>query len=725
MTGEEDKLVFALEDEQQPVAGSWQLLVVDDDQEVHQSTRFALGELRILGRPLNLLHAHSAAEAAEILRQHQDIAVVLLDVVMESTAAGLELVRLIRQELGLTKVRLVLRTGQPGYAPELEVIERFDINDYRTKGELTQARLVATLTTALRAYQQIDTIEHSRQGLELVVKACNQLMKFKGLADFSKGVLTQIAGFLGLPPDGILCAEYEAEAGWWVVGAAGRLAEHIHKPLAQVPEPGLRHSVEKAVLEARHQFAGDHTVLYLASGSHQGVVYLATGRPLSAADRQLVELFAANIATCHANVRLMEAMSKVAYTDPLTGLYNRAGMQQQLDEDVAQGHAAVLALIDLDQFADVNDALGHETGNGLLLALARRLQEAFGQECQLARLHADVFAVLGPAALLQAQQLSSLLNRPFTANGQQLVLHHHLGFCPVTADAGSGANVLRRANIALNKAKLHLVERGIWFDDSMESDTAARLDLVRRLRQALDNEELAVHYQPQICLDSRKLMGMEALVRWPGGPGPGDFIPLAEYAGLIIPLGLFVLRRACRELAALDGQGVKMPHVSVNVSLAQFQAADFISQVLAALEDAGLAPHRLELEITESIAMEDPHVVVRTLRELKGHGIRVALDDFGTGYSSLGHLNTLPLDRLKIDRRFVTGLAPGQEGPLMSLILGVAKSLKLESIAEGVENSDELAWLEAAGCSGAQGYLFARPMGSQALADWLATWPQG
>ena len=351
----------------------WPILVIDDDPEVHSATRFALTGVEILGRPLQLDYASSSAEAKKILHQRQDYAVILLDVVMETEDAGLQLVGFIRETLGMQEVRIILRTGQPGYAPELAVFTNYDINDYRTKAELSRTRLVTSLTAALRSFQQLRTIAEGRRGLEMIIRAAARLMQHQALSEFAEGVLIQVAAMLRLPPEGIVCAqrgspiESDDSEGLYIVGAAGELAGYIGHPLNDLPDGSGAVSAIAQCMQARsNTFGKQSTVIYLSSGGRDGAVYMNTGFPLSDMDQQLIGVFGSNMSACFGNVRLLEDLNYTAYHDGLTHLANRTRFIMDLEEVATCDQPDIcVVLLDIEHFADLNDGLGHDVGNAL------------------------------------------------------------------------------------------------------------------------------------------------------------------------------------------------------------------------------------------------------------------------------------------------------------------------------------------------------------------------
>ncbi|WP_148714798.1 putative bifunctional diguanylate cyclase/phosphodiesterase [Chitinolyticbacter meiyuanensis] len=709
----------------------WAVLVIDDDDEVHAATRFALSHHLILGRELELVHARSAAEARTVLAQRQDFAVILLDVVMETGDAGLTLVGYIRDVLKLTECRIILRTGQPGYAPELTVFNNYDINDYRTKAELTHTRLITAITAALRSYDQIRTIAENRRGLELIVRAVADLMEQHALTQFAEGVLTQLTALLKLPLDGIVCAQRGSpfddseRERLYIVGAAGRLAPLIAAPLESLDDARVRQAIEQTIQFGVHQFADDHTTLYLRGAEQEGAVFLETRQPLSDADRQLVEVFAANISACFSNLNYVEKLNFAAYHDALTHLSNRSRFIVQLEQALRDGNGDQVALlIDIDHFADINDGLGHDVGNELLVAVATRLETNLSPACRLARIGADVFGVLGPTDQLQPQQLLTLFHIPFEVGEHLLPVSVKLGYCRLREGGGSGFMLLKRASIALNRAKKHVSSDFDHFSSEMEEHTRWRLDLIRQLKHDFHAGRLVVWYQPQVEIQSGAVIGVEALLRWPGENGfvqpPSVFIPLAEYSGLIVEIGDWVLHEACSAYLALAAVQDRPVRIAVNVSMPQFRAGDLTERVASLLGSRRVPPSALELEITESIAMDEPKTVVAALESLRMLGISIAIDDFGTGYSSLAQLRALPIDRLKIDRAFVDEIRDGKGGLFAETIVTLAKKLGLGIVAEGVETPEQAGFLRALGCGEAQGYFYAKPMPLNELTEWLA-----
>ncbi|WP_367848144.1 EAL domain-containing protein [Rhodoferax sp. WC2427] len=713
----------------------WRILVVDDDPDVHESTAYGLRGLEIEGRSLQLLHANSAAEALGVLRRERDVAVVLLDVVMETDNAGLVTVVAIRNELGLAHVRIILRTGQPGQAPEIDTIRRYDINDYKTKSELTRTKLYTTLTAAIRSYDQLRRIDASRRGLEKIVAASNQFIAEPGLQSFAEGVITQIAGLVGVEPEGVVCActpRTEAGSHCVVVAAAGRLAHLMQHRITDIDDPYIVASLTQCLAERRNLLAERSVTLFFA-GREGGdfVAFVYASAPLRDVDAHLLEVFCTNIALCAANVELVTRLRNHAFVDRMLGLPNRTAFLQHLDDAVAAGGAAghAIGLMDVDQFAETNDMFGHGYGDQLLAAIAQRLGAVQDGAGFLARVAGDTFGLFGLESSVNPERLRSVFEQPFEIENVLRPVSVCMGFVRCDDTNGSGLELLKDASIALKRAKELGQGRSAYYSAEVGTVTRERTRMLHGLQRAFDHEHLFVVYQPQVNLADGRPIGVEALLRWRTDDGkfvpPDRFIPVAEQSGLIVTMGAWVLRSALHALAALRSVGPQGGalgiRVAVNVSSVQFAQPQFLELVDEALRDSGVPPECLELEITESVAVMGMERVAALLRQIKARGIAVAIDDFGTGFSSLSYLDRLPADRLKIDRAFVMSLDSGRLGArIAEMIVPLGHQLGMQVLAEGVETEAQADILRALGCDEAQGYLYAKPMVIGDLGPWLA-----
>ncbi|MGZ5817866.1 MAG: bifunctional diguanylate cyclase/phosphodiesterase [Burkholderiaceae bacterium] len=737
ITPHEDDLVFMDEAaspdgvaERPTTPAAWRVLIIDDDADVHTATTFALHNLEMQHRPLTFLHAYSAAEARQLLKQESDIAVILLDVVMEQEDAGLKLVRYIREDCGMTEVRIILRTGQPGYAPEMDAIRDYDINDYKTKSELTRIKLFTTVTAAIRSYEQIRAINASRRGLDLIVQASTELMGLQGLQNFANGVITQIAHLLHTKPDGLLCVQGDADDkndALFIVAGAGQYATLANKPLAKIRDAHVIQTIQRAAAEHRNIYGPTFAALYFTGNTgRKFTAYLHTNTAIDEVDQGLLEVFCSNISVGLDNVMLVTRLHNFAFYDPLCKLPNRTKLVEILNETLAlpDKDKSILALVDIDHFAETNDALGHGFGDLLLLAVAARLQDRLGDQLRLGRVGGDAFSLLGPESQINPQIIQDLFSTPFSIDGEALQLSATVGLLRLGDYQGTGAEALKDADIALKRAKLQQRSGHFYFSSSMGIDSRERVRMMHALRNSFEDKQLFVAYQPQIDLATKQPIGTEALLRWKTADGnfiaPDKFIPLAEYSGLIIDLGEWVMRTACHELVRLRENGFNNIMMAINVSLVQFRHPRFLEMLQSALRDTKAPAKFIELEITESMAMEDPNFLIKTLEQIHATGITIAIDDFGTGFSSLSYLQQLKVDRIKIDRAFVSEITNSSRGSsIAEMIIQLGRNLDLPVIAEGVENERQSEILTSLGCPFAQGFLFARPMTSDLLLSWL------
>ncbi|HET6719856.1 MAG TPA: EAL domain-containing protein [Rhodocyclaceae bacterium] len=709
----------------------WRLMIVDDDEDVHTATIFALDKVQILGRKLEFLHAYSGEEARAMLARERDVGVILLDVVMEREDAGLTLVRFIREELHLSEVRIILRTGQPGYAPEIEAIRDYDINDYKTKSELTRAKLFTTLTASMRSYDQIRAINAGRRGLDRIVRGSAELIALSGRREFAGGVIAQLSDLLGLPGEGLVCApefvDGSGAACYGVIAATGPFAALLDETLDSLPEPVLRERLGNALQQRSNLFDHHGTTLYVGSGAgHDLLVHLKTPFPPSAVDRKMLEVFCTNIAVCLDNVALVSRLRSQAFFDPLLGLPNRLHLIEDVDAMIhrGQGDDYGVTLVDIDHFAEINDALGHRYGDRLLQAVAQRLRAYLPAEVLLARVAGDAFGIFGRRYRLPPAGVLGQFLRPFEVDGVHQTLSATLGLANLADVEGSGVDALKAASIALKRAKQSQRGHYAYFTRDMGVEIRARVKLLEDLRGAFASEQLFLHYQPQVNLDDDHLVGLEALIRWRDPDeqfvAPDRFIPLAEHSGLIVPVGEWVMRTAMLQQRQLCEEGYCGIWMAINVSAVQFRHPDFLATVDSALAASGVDPSLIELEITESVAMLEADYMLSMFDQLKARGLQIAVDDFGTGFSSLSYLQKLAIDRLKIDRSFVKqiSLTSGARC-IAAMVVDLGRSLGLNVIAEGVEDEAQARRLRELGCHEAQGFYYARPMDEQNLRGWI------
>lgn len=432
--------------------------------------------------------------------------------------------------------------------------------------------------------------------------------------------------------------------------------------------------------------------------------------------------------------RYEEQLKELAHYDPLTHLPNRLLMNERLSHAMERARRSkrqvAVIFFDLDRFVNINDSLGHDFGDRLLCAFAERLTSLTRKEDTIARVGGDEFVMVmedvkNPQSIaLVAQKLINAIAAPFSLDEHELYLSVSVGVSMFPRDGEDAATLLKKADTAMYRSKEEGLNTFQFYTEDLSASIFEFMTLENALRQATDNDELILHYQPQLSMKSGYISGFEALVRWQhpsmGLVSPGKFIPLAEETGLIIEIGEWVLRRACRQAQQWLDEDVEFGHVSVNVSPLQMQRVDIAALTQQVLAETGLPHQYLELEITESALLANRSQVFEQLNQIKKLGVGLAIDDFGTGYSSLSNLSRLPFSRLKIDRAFVNNITSHpDDAAIARMIIQMGHSLGMKVIAEGVENEEQLRFLQRMGCGEVQGFLFSKPLPVDEVASWL------
>jgi diguanylate cyclase (GGDEF)-like protein/PAS domain S-box-containing protein len=475
-----------------------------------------------------------------------------------------------------------------------------------------------------------------------------------------------------------------------------------------------QHPVFQMELRLRHKFGREVWVLAsvsLASQSHSQAAHLIF-QVQDITDRKLAE----------------QRLQHDAFHDALTGLPNRAMFLDHMRLAIGraqrrEGKGFAVLYLDVDRFKVINDSLGHPVGDQLLVGLARRLEACLRPGDTVARLGGDEFILLvedlnaETEAIVVAERIQAQLQTQFDLNGREVFATVSIGIASSWTSYQNPEDIVRDADTAMYRAKTRGKSRYEIFDGAMHAHATSVLQLETDMRHALERQEFYVHYQPIVALEDFKLRGFEALVRWQhperGFISPGEFIPIAEETGLIIPLGEWVLREACAQMERWQKIFPADPPlvVSVNLSGKQFIQQDLIKNVASIIEETGIDPKGLKLEITESMVMDNVEQATEMLRQLRALGLKLSIDDFGTGYSSLSYLHRFPVDTLKIDRSFVTRMTDNNENlEIVRTIITLAQTLGMDVVAEGVETKEQLTMLHTLGCEHGQGYYFSKPV---------------
>ena len=537
-------------------------------------------------------------------------------------------------------------------------------------------------------------------------------------------------GVIVLGEDGLI--RYESPAVERILGR--QAGERVGQPVGTDIHPDDRASVERGLAdvaaasgsEARAEFRARH-----ADGSWRTLEAIAKNLLDDAAVGGVV----VNYRDITERKILEEQLRHQAFHDVLTGLENRFLFLDRLGHALARagrgGRPTAVLFLDLDDFKAVNDRLGHAEGDKLLVAVAQRLKIVTRDSDTVARLGGDEFAIIveetdAAEADQAAARILATLTPPFELGERPISVRVSIGIAMQSIDGADADELLRRADIAMYAAKAAGGNRHVAYEPHLYDATVARMELKADLRGALERGELHIDYQPLVDLATAEILGSEALMRWNhpkhGPVPPMDFVPLAEENGLILELGRWILETACHQTRAWqEATGRPELAISVNLSGRQILDRDLVPDVRRILSESGLAPSALTLEMTESVLVQDVDATVGTLKALKAIGVRLAIDDFGTGYSSLSYLRQFPIDILKIDRSFVASLDGSRDSTaLVRSILDLSTTLRLDTVAEGIEESGQLDVLRDLGAQQGQGYLFARPMGPDDLGDLLA-----
>jgi diguanylate cyclase (GGDEF)-like protein/PAS domain S-box-containing protein len=669
------------------------VLLVDDDG-VNPLTLF----LRAEG--FTVSNAESGSEAVD-LAFNNTYDLVLLDIGLPDLN-GFEVLKRLRTRFSMTELPVIMVTGQNRSKDVVEALN-LKANDYVTK-PVDFSVVLARINTQLSLKWAEDALRESEERLAIAVRGSNDGLWDWNLQTNEVYYSPRWRAMLGTHEDGLTTSPDE-----WM--------NRIHPGDVQA----VRMTMEAHLAGRTTHFESQHRLLH-SDGSYRwmlcrGVaVRDASGRP-------------------HRIAGSLSDVTERAVYDPLTGLPNRTLFTEQLERCIArarrrQGYFFAVLSMDLDRFKIVNDSLGHEIGDRLLVTAAHRLKEVLRTGDVIARFGADEFTVLlddihdAEHALSVAGKIQESLSKPFDLGGQEVFTSVSIGIATSEPVYDRPEEILRDAHTAMHHAKALGGARHETFDRTMHSRAAKRLQLDTDLRRAIEREEFRIHYQPIVSLRSGKIVGFEALVRWEqsqrGLVSPADFIPLAEETGLIVPIGLWVLGEACRQTQEWNDRlrPAEPLQISVNLSAKQFSQSDLIDRIADAITATRLTPGSLKLEITETVLMENAELAASMLSRLRELQVDVSIDDFGTGYSSLSYLHRFPTNTLKIDQSFIRRL-DADSFKIVQTIMTLARDLNMVVVAEGIETEPQLQILRQQGCEFGQGFLFSRPVESKKAEELL------
>ena len=686
------------------------LLLVEDN----------LGDARLLREMFNdqnsqnteLTHVKSISDAEKHLLDHA-VDIIVLDLGLPD-AQGVSAVR--RTHAAAPHIPLVVLTGLDDEVMAAKALQE-GAQDYLIKGEIDTRSLLRSLRYA---------VERKNAEEALFVEKERAQVTLNSIGD---GVIcTDISGNITY-----LNLVAEKMTGWQLQEAAGRPMAEVFRILDATSRETIPNPMEMAVGENRTAHLPPNCVLLRRDGSEIPIEDSVS--PIHDREGQVTGAVIVFSDVSAARAMTMQ-MAHSAQHDFLTGLPNRMLFNDRVSQAIilAPRHAKKVAVLflDLDGFKHINDSLGHPIGDKLLQSIASRLVHCVRGSDTVSRQGGDEFVVLlfevehSEDAAITARKMLQTVAEPHSIDQHDLHVTTSIGLSVFPDDGHDAETLIKNADTAMYQAKENGRQSYQFFKPAMNVRAVERQSIEESLRRALEREEFALHYQPKVNLRTGKITGAEALIRWThparGPVSPAQFIPVAEDCGLIVPIGNWVLREACKQARAWQDAGLPLGTMAVNISAMEFRHDNFLESVFAILGETGLDPKSLELELTESVLMKRAESAASVLQTLKARGVQVAVDDFGTGYSSLSYLRKFPVDALKIDQSFVREITiVPDDTSIVTAIISMARSLKLRVVAEGVEKMEELEFLQAHQCEEAQGYYFSRPVLPEQFAKLLKT----
>ena len=686
------------------------LLLVEDDP---GDARLVREMCREQGLPTDaLIHVDSMSEAEACLADHE-VDLILLDLGLPD-ARGLDALR--RVQVAAARVPLVVLTGLDDEAVAVQALQQ-GAQDYLIKGQIDTPGLMRALRYA---------IERKTMEEALFVEKELAVVTLDSIGDAV--ISTDISGTVTL-----LNLAAEKMTGWARQDAAGRPVADGLRVVDAATRETMADAVQAAVRNDSTEHLPFNCLLLRRDGSE--IAIADTVSPIH--DREGHVTGAVIVVRDVSEAREMaRRMAHSAEHDFLTGLPNRMLLNDRLGQAIvmARRHSTRVAVLflDLDGFKHVNDSLGHPIGDRLLQSVAGRLVTCVRVSDTVSRQGGDEFVVLlseagqWEDAATIARRMLKAVAETHRLDQRELHITTSIGVSVYPDDGEDAETLIRNADMAMYQAKENGRDGFQFFMPSMNVRAIERQSIEEGLRRALDQHEFVLHYQPKINLATGAISGAEVLIRWQhpteGLVSPARFIPIAEESGLILPIGNWVLREACRQAHAWADEGLPGMTIAVNVSAVELRDDTFLARLFRVLGETGLDPRSLEVELTESVLMKNAESAAAILLALRGRGVRVSIDDFGTGYSSLSYLDKFAVDALKIDQSFVSEITSAQdEASIVTAVISMSRSLKLRVIAEGVETAEQLAFLQAHDCDEAQGYFFSRPVPPEQFGGLLRT----
>jgi diguanylate cyclase (GGDEF)-like protein/PAS domain S-box-containing protein len=659
-----------------------------------------------------LTHVESMGEAEKHLAEGS-VDIILLDLGLPD-AQGMEAIR--RARAAAPRVPLVVLTGCDEEALAVQAMQE-GAQDYLVKSQTNARSLMGALRNAVERHKVEEALFAEAERAQVTLNC---------IADAV--LCTDVAGNVTF-----LNVVAETMTGWSRQEAAGRPMADVLRILDATTRETIPNPMKRAVKTDQTVHLPPNCILIRRDGFEIPIEDSAA--PIH--DRQgRVAGAVIGFRDVSAPRAMALQLIHLAEHDALTGLPNRLLLNDRLGQAIGsarrQEKQVAVLFLDLDGFKHVNDSLGHPIGDRLLQSIAKRLVNCLRGSGTVSRQGGDEFIVLlsdmdhGEDAAATANRMLEAVAEPHSIDQHDLHVSASIGVSVYPNDGSDAETLIKNADMAMYQAKENGRQSYQFFEPAMNVRAVRRQSIEESLRRAVERQEFALHYQPKVDLATGAITGAEALIRWThpvrGMISPAEFIPVAEDCGLILPIGAWVLREACRQGRAWLDAGLPAMTIAVNVSAMEFRNKTFLEDLFATLEETGLAPGSLEIELTESVLMKRAEFTATILRTLRQSGIRVAVDDFGTGYSSLSYLRNFPLDALKIDQSFVRQIrSGGDDRSIVTAVIGMARNLNLRVVAEGVETLEEMEFLQTRRCDEAQGYFFSRPVPAEQFAMLLTT----
>ncbi|BFM50202.1 EAL domain-containing protein [Marinomonas sp. THO17] len=708
------------------------VLSVEVDADYQTAFMNRLGSLHYDDKDVEFLKVSSASEAAAVIAENPDIAVIFLDVMLESERSGLDVVGAIREVIGNHLVRIVLLAGQPDVVLPDSVFKEYDIDDYWSKAELTQAHLQAIILRNIRTWDYKLMMQEARHNMQQLLYSCQRLSSKKDMLEYTQSILEEISNLLRIEHGGIVCffnSEQEKLEDALIIAANGDYSECVHQFVARIiDDEVLFEAARQTSLSKQHSFLDGYSVLYFSNQELDGrdyIIVLKLERTLSASEINLLQVFCENISAGFRNVALHNKLSELAYIEPTSGIHNKNWLVREIRHMFPwERDKAKLLMLHVEDLAYTESILGSKYCDQLTLSLYDYLCDFFDNAVDVALFERDTIVMIiydnkeyHEGNLAQVMHPSIEVDDSTHSLDLTVSLLNIADFPNYDAEqlVSVGKSTLERAKYE----KVHFLA----FSEELASAMFGRYELLKELREAIVKDEIDVYFQPKVNLHDGKLIGFESLARWRHKNGnfvpPDQFIALAESCGLVDRVDQQILRKTCKAIGHLKQLEIEVP-ISVNVAGNEIARPNYFEQFTRILSEEGVDNSLVELEITESQFIEEKTSINRHLDTLKEVGVRVNIDDFGTGYSSLTYLSTLSVSTIKIDHSFVWRMEnSAKDWKILKMIIELGRSLGLEVIAEGVETEQQKKHLLALGCELGQGYLFAKPMPLEKVIAWV------